>query len=79
MKVAKLIVLEENPYTATLKIAEGCDNRCAYCIIPFIRGPFRSKKREDILEEAKWLASKGCKELILIAQDVTVYGNDLYG
>lgn len=72
-------VLEENPYTATLKIAEGCDNRCAYCIIPYIRGPFRSKKREDILDEAKWLASKGCKELILIAQDVTVYGNDLYG
>ena len=64
---------------AFLKIAEGCDNRCAYCIIPYIRGPFRSKKREDILEEAKWLASKGCKELILIAQDVTVYGNDLYG
>ena len=72
-------VLEDNPYTATLKIAEGCDNRCAYCIIPFIRGPFRSKKKEDILKEAQWLASKGCKELILIAQDVTVYGNDLYG
>ncbi len=72
-------ILEDNPYTATLKIAEGCDNRCAYCVIPSIRGPFRSKKREDILEEANWLAEKGCKELILIAQDVTVYGKDLYG
>ena len=72
-------VLDENPYTATLKIAEGCDNRCAYCIIPYIRGAFRSKKKEDIIKEAKWLASKGCKELILIAQDVTVYGKDIYG
>lgn len=72
-------LLEDNPYSATLKIAEGCDNRCAYCVIPYIRGPFRSKKMEDVIEEANWLAQKGCKELILIAQDVTVYGKDLYG
>ena len=72
-------VLEEKPYTATLKIAEGCNNRCAYCVIPDIRGPYRSKKKEDILKEAQWLADKGCKELILIAQDVTLYGTDIYG
>lgn len=72
-------LLGENPYSATLKIAEGCDNRCAYCVIPDIRGHFRSKRREDILKEAEFLAEKGCKELILIAQDVTLYGVDLYG
>ncbi len=71
--------LEENPYTATIKIAEGCDNSCAYCIIPKIRGHFRSKRKEDVIAEAKELASAGCKELILIAQDVTCYGIDLYG
>ena len=72
-------VLGENPYTATLKIAEGCDNCCAYCIIPKIRGGFRSKPMEDVVEEARQLAEAGCKELILIAQDVTSYGRDLYG
>ena len=72
-------VLGENPYTATLKIAEGCDNCCAYCIIPKIRGCFRSKPMEDVVEEARQLAEAGCKELILIAQDVTNYGRDLYG
>ena len=70
---------DENPYTATLKIAEGCDNCCAYCVIPSIRGGFRSKKMEDIIAEAEELAAAGCKELILIAQDVTNYGRDLYG
>lgn len=72
-------LIEGTPYSATLKIAEGCNNRCAYCVIPDIRGSFRSKKMEDIIEEAGWLAQKGCKELILIAQDVTYYGYDLYG
>lgn len=72
-------ILEDNPYTATLRISEGCDNRCAYCVIPDIRGHFRSKKKEDVLKEAEWLAQEGCKELILIAQDVTLYGKDLYG
>ena len=72
-------VLDENPYTATLKIAEGCDNCCAYCIIPKIRGGFRSKPMEAVIAEAEDLAAAGCKELILIAQDVTNYGRDLYG
>ena len=66
-------------HTATLKIAEGCNNRCTYCVIPDIRGPYRSKRIEDILEEARWLAREGCRELILIAQDTTYYGYDLYG
>lgn len=71
--------LEKNQYSQTLKIAEGCNNRCAYCIIPKIRGQFRSKTIEDIVSEANILADNGCKELILIAQDVTNYGMDIYG
>ncbi|MGE5557140.1 MAG: 30S ribosomal protein S12 methylthiotransferase RimO [Bacillota bacterium] len=66
-------------YSAYLKIADGCDNRCAYCIIPEIRGPFRSKPKEDVLHEASELAENGVKELILIAQDTSRYGMDLYG
>ena len=62
--------LGEHPYSATLKIAEGCDNRCAYCAIPYIRGGYRSKKKEDVLEEARYLASSGVKELILIAEEI---------
>ena len=65
--------------TAYLKIAEGCNNRCTYCAIPYIRGPFISRKMEDILEEAKMLAKSGIKELIIIAQDTTKYGIDIYG
>ena len=64
---------------AYLKIAEGCSNRCTYCAIPYIRGPFVSRKMEDILEEAEQLSKKGIKELIVIAQDTTKYGIDLYG
>lgn len=71
--------LEENPYTATLRISEGCNNLCAYCVIPHIRGKFRSRKQEDIIREAEWLVRQGTKEIILIAQDVTSYGIDLYG
>ena len=71
--------LDDNPFSSTLKIAEGCNNRCAYCVIPSIRGEYRSKKIEDILDEAQELVQAGCKELILIAQDVTNYGIDLYG
>jgi len=71
--------IADNPYTSTLRIAEGCNNRCAYCVIPHIRGGFRSRPIEKIVEEAEVLASKGCKELILVAQDVTEYGRDLYG
>lgn len=64
---------------AYLKIGEGCSNRCTYCAIPYIRGPFVSRKMEDILEEAKGLAKQGIKELIVIAQDTTKYGEDIYG
>ena len=62
-----------------MKIGEGCSNRCTYCAIPQIRGPFVSRKKEDILEEANMLAKKGITELIVIAQDTTKYGVDLYG
>ncbi len=64
---------------AYLKIAEGCSNRCTYCAIPQIRGPFVSRKMEDVLKEARELAKKGIKELIVIAQDTTKYGIDIYG
>lgn len=65
--------------TAYLKIAEGCSNRCTYCAIPYIRGPYISRKMEDVLVEAESLAKSGIKELIVIAQDTTKYGIDLYG
>lgn len=65
-------------YSSYIKIAEGCDNRCSYCAIPLIRGPYRSRPIESILEEAKALAESGTKELIVIAQDTTRYGRDLY-
>lgn len=66
-------------YTAYVKIAEGCDNNCAFCAIPMIRGHYRSRKFEDVVEEVKRLASEGVKEINLIAQDTTNYGRDLYG
>ncbi|HZX46293.1 MAG TPA: 30S ribosomal protein S12 methylthiotransferase RimO, partial [Clostridia bacterium] len=69
----------ENSHYAYLRIAEGCDNHCSYCIIPRIRGRYRSRRWEDILEEGRSLVSGGAKELILIAQDTTGYGRDLYG
>jgi len=93
-EISKLInIPEEGKYTnmeylereistgnnmAYLKIAEGCSNRCTYCAIPAIRGPFESRKIEDVLEEAEQLAKKGVKELVVIAQDTTKYGIDLY-
>lgn len=64
---------------AYLKIGEGCSNKCTYCAIPYIRGPFVSRKKEDIAEEAKMLAKQGIKEIIVIAQDTTKYGIDIYG
>lgn len=67
------------PYYAYLKIAEGCDNCCAYCAIPQIRGRFRSRTMEDVVAEAERLAADGVKELILVAQDTTRYGEDIYG
>ncbi len=66
-------------YTAYLKISEGCDNNCTFCAIPYIRGKYRSRKIEDIVSEAKELAENGVKELIIIAQDTTRYGKDIYG
>ena len=66
-------------YTAYVKIAEGCNNRCAFCAIPYIRGAYRSRPIEDIRDEVANLAARGVKEIILIAQDTTEYGRDLYG
>ena len=66
-------------YSAYLKIAEGCDNHCTYCIIPFLRGKFRSRKEENIIAEAEALAKSGVSELILVAQDITCYGKDFSG
>lgn len=70
-------LLTTTPGTAFLKIAEGCSNRCAYCTIPSIRGPFRSRDPKVLIQEAKILAGQGVRELILIAQDTTAYGSDL--
>ncbi|HCY60117.1 MAG TPA: 30S ribosomal protein S12 methylthiotransferase RimO, partial [Lachnoclostridium sp.] len=64
---------------AFLKIAEGCDKRCTYCIIPYLRGKYRSVPMEQLVKEAEELAEKGVKELILVAQETTLYGKDLYG
>ena len=72
-------VVTTGGYTAYLKIAEGCNKHCTYCIIPYIRGHYRSFPMEDLLEEARKLAEGGVKELILIAQETTVYGMDCYG
>ena len=72
-------ILTTPNYYAYLKIAEGCSNCCSYCAIPAIRGKFRSRKMENIIEEAKSLAENGVKELIVVAQDTTKYGLDLYG
>ena len=69
----------ENPYSQYLRIAEGCNNCCTYCIIPSIRGSYRSRPMESLVQEAERLAEAGCRELILIAQDTTMYGMDLYG
>lgn len=72
-------VVTSPDYTAFLKIADGCNNHCAYCAIPSIRGSYRSRPLENIIEEAHSLCASGAKELILIAQDTTRYGEDLYG
>ena len=72
-------ILTTPEYTAYLKIAEGCSNRCSYCAIPSIRGDFRSREMEDVLDEANMLCEKGVKEIILVAQDTTKYGEDIYG
>ena len=72
-------ILTTPEHYAFLKIAEGCDNRCAYCIIPYLRGKFRSRQMEDVLYEARLLVDSGVKELIVVAQDTSRYGTDLPG
>ena len=72
-------ILSTPSWYAYLRIAEGCDNHCAYCVIPSLRGNYRSRRMEDILEEARALAEDGVQECIVIAQDITRYGVDLYG
>lgn len=72
-------IVSTGPSWAYLRIAEGCNNRCAFCVIPFIRGKYRSRKMEDVVDEARALAQTGTKELIVVAQDITRYGTDLYG
>ncbi|MBP1577543.1 MAG: 30S ribosomal protein S12 methylthiotransferase RimO [Oscillospiraceae bacterium] len=72
-------ILANAPYFAYLKVAEGCDNRCAFCSIPDIRGHFRSRRIEDVVEEAKKLAEQGVVEINVVAQDTTRYGQDIYG
>ena len=72
-------ILSTPPWFAYLRIAEGCDNHCAYCVIPSLRGRYRSRPMEELLDEAAELASAGVKELLVIAQDITRYGTDLNG
>ena len=72
-------ILTTSSAYAYLKIADGCNNVCAYCTIPRIRGPYKSERMQDLVSEAKALAKKGVKELIIVAQDTTRYGSDLYG
>lgn len=72
-------ILGGYPFSAYIKVADGCDNRCTYCAIPEIRGKMRSRKIEDIVKEARALSNKGVKELIVVAQDTTAYGTDIYG
>ena len=72
-------IISTLPFFSYLKVAEGCSNCCTYCAIPQIRGKFRSVPMEDVLSEARWLAENGVKELVVIAQDTTRYGEDLYG
>ena len=72
-------ILTTPEHYAFIKIAEGCDNRCSYCIIPYLRGKFRSRQMDDILYEARLLAASGVKELIVVAQDTSRYGTDLPG
>ena len=78
-ETAKKRVMTTGGHYAFLKIAEGCDKRCSYCIIPYLRGPYRSVHMEQLLAEARELAENGVRELILVAQETTLYGKDLYG
>ena len=72
-------MLSAGSHYSYLKIAEGCNKHCTYCVIPKVRGNYRSRPMEELLEEASYLASLGIKELILVAQETTLYGVDIYG
>lgn len=72
-------IISSSGHSVYLKISEGCDNRCTYCIIPYLRGAYRSRKMEALVKEAKALAENGAREIILVAQDTTRYGIDIYG
>lgn len=72
-------IISSSGHSVYLKISEGCDNRCTYCIIPYLRGAYRSRKMEALVKEAKALAENGAREMILVAQDTTRYGIDIYG
>jgi len=80
-KLARLAARSDDvtPHIAYIKIAEGCDNHCTYCTIPSIRGSYKSRKMEDILEESRQLVAAGARELVLVAQDTSLYGTDIYG
>lgn len=78
LDITKKRVISTPRHYAYLKIAEGCSNGCYYCAIPLIRGPHRSRPMESCIEEAKWLADEGVKEIIVVAQDITRYGEDIY-
>ncbi|MDD3174587.1 MAG: 30S ribosomal protein S12 methylthiotransferase RimO [Herbinix sp.] len=78
-KINSKRMITSGTYSTYLKIAEGCDKHCTYCIIPQVRGNYRSVEMEELISEAKYLASEGVKELILVAQETTLYGKDLYG
>lgn len=67
------------PFISYLKISEGCDNKCSYCVIPAIRGPYKSRHMDEVIEEARHLENHGTKEIIVVAQDTTRYGSDIYG
>ncbi len=79
LDITRKRIISTPKHYAYLKIAEGCSNGCYYCAIPLIRGPHRSRPLESCIEEAKWLADEGVKEIIVVAQDITRYGEDLYG
>lgn len=70
-------IISTEPFYAYIKIAEGCSNNCTYCAIPSIRGKYRSRRMEDIVKEARWLAENGVTELVVVAQDTTRYGEDI--
>ena len=72
-------IVDDTASYAYVKISDGCDNRCSYCAIPLIRGPYRSRQKERVIDEIRYLLEQGKREIILVSQDSTAYGIDLYG